>query len=81
MSNSTVSTGAERVKREPKLKILVESVSGSDVAIPGEKITYTVERYNIFNVEDSDKQRTRWAVSVDDKLQPLPVRGESVAIA
>jgi len=75
-----VTTNAEGIKRESKEKILVESVKGNEAALPGEKVTYTVERYNISNVEDSDKQKVRWAVKVDNKQLPLPVRGESVTI-
>ena len=77
---ATVKTGAEGVKREPEHKILVESVSGSDVAIPSEKVVYTVGRYNVSHVDDNDKRRIKWVAQVDEKRQLLPVRGESVTI-
>jgi len=63
-------------------KLEVESVVGSETGVPGEKITYTANRYNLDEFEERLKRQIKWAVKVDGVIKPAggALSGETVEI-
>jgi hypothetical protein len=76
---SLVQTGAKRATpiEDPE----VASVTGAETVSVGEKITYRVNRYNIDEVEEGDKENIKWAVIVDGAQKDIPFQyGETIEL-
>ena len=77
----TRATRVEKEKRKERIHVHVESITGNETALPNEKVTFTVNRYNTYQVEESEKDKIRWAVKVDREQKNIPfARGETIKL-
>jgi hypothetical protein len=76
----------ERIRIDTKLGViiglytLVEKAEGPGEAKIGSTITYRVEKYNKENVSNEKKAGVQWDISVNDRQENLPAKGETISI-
>ena len=63
-----------------KTQLLVTKVEGKNTAIPYEKVTYKVTKYNQDKVSENDKKRIQWAIKIDGEQKVLKEKGEKLVL-
>ena len=66
--------------KSKKTQLLVTKVEGKNTAIPYEKVTYKVTKYNQDKVSENDKKRIQWAIKIDGEQEILKEKGEKLVL-
>jgi len=66
--------------KSKKTQLLVTKVEGKNTAIPYEKVTYKVTKYNQDKVSENDKKRIQWAIKINGKQEILKEKGEELKL-